>query len=259
MSNGGTEYGVPAVELKGVSFSYGNGDVLENVDLSVGQRDFAWVVGPNGGGKTTLLKLMLGLLKPRTGSIRIFGEPVNQVRELIGYMPQYTALDPQYPATVLDIALMGRLQHGFFSRVSRQDRHAAEQALETVGLSDRATDSFSVLSGGQQRRLLIARALATKPDILVLDEPTANLDPGIERELFELLAVLNKHLAIVMVSHDPSYVSSTVERVICVNRKVAVHPTTAIQGGAVDDLYGERKRLVRHDLHDHDHHAGEDA
>lgn len=236
------------IAIEGLTFRYNSVPVLEDVNLKIGEKEFVWVVGPNGGGKTTLLKLMLGLLKPGRGMIRVFGQSPGKARPRVGYMPQYVRLDPQFPVDVMSIVLMGRLGNGVRWGPHRsQDKEAVAQALREVGLWEKRGHSFSTLSGGQQRRLLIARALACEPDLLLLDEPTANLDIAVEQELFELLRKLNQRLTIVMVSHDPAFVSQFVERVVCVNRKVAVHPTSEMEEEIMNELYGRQVRMVRHD------------
>jgi len=240
----------PVVLLKDVAFSYGGAPVLDNVNLRILTGDFLWVVGPNGGGKTTLIRIILGLLRPQAGIVRVFGEEPARGRLRIGYMPQQVKMDLQFPATVMDLTLMGRLGHSSsHGRYSSTDRQAAINALESVDLVSLSSRRLSDLSGGELRRLLIARALACTPDLLILDEPTANLDKSTEHEMFDLLEKLNEHITIVMVSHDPAFVSSSVERVACVNRTVSVHPTESIDDNSVMELYGVPVRAVRHDLH----------
>lgn len=234
--------------IKGLSFSYDGVQALEDVNLNIDEKDFVWVVGPNGGGKTTLLKLILGLLHPRKGKVRVFGKPPEASRSRIGYMPQYAHLDNRFPVNVLDVALMGRLGNGRkFGPFRTRDKFAAEKALGEVGLLNLRNRPFSALSGGQRRRLLIARALASEPDLLILDEPTASLDLLVEKELYELLQRLNERLTIVMVSHDPAFVSKFVKRVVCVNRRVSEHPTCEVNGEFMGDLLGGERRMVRHD------------
>ncbi len=236
-----------AIFIKDLCFSYDGHPVLEDVNLSIPQGDFVSVVGPNGGGKTTLLKLMLGLLRPSRGEVRVFGAPPEQARPRIGYMPQQAQMDPQFPATVMDVALMGRLGHGrTFGPYSRKDKDIVSSALDQVGLYDLRKKAFSTISGGQRQRLLIARALACEPDLLLLDEPTANLDQVMEGDLYELLQTLNQRLTVVMVSHDIGFVSEVVKSVICVKRKVLMHPTTEITGEIINEIYGSPMRMVRH-------------
>lgn len=236
------------VSFEGVSFRYNDESILEQVDLRIHDGEFAWIVGPNGGGKTTLVKLLLGLLHPTRGGVRVFGALPERVRHRIGYMAQQVNVDPRFPIDVLGVALMGREGSGRrFGRYTRADRLAAMKALEHVGLSERAGSRFSELSGGQMRRLLIARALAGEPDLLVLDEPMANLDPAVQRSLYELLDHLNQHLTVVMVSHDPAFVAGSVERAVCVNRRVQVHPTSKMTEDVLADLYGAgAMRFVQH-------------
>ena len=238
------------IKIEHVSFGYSRNAVLEDANLTVHERDFIWVVGPNGGGKTTLLKLMLGLLQPASGKVTVFGRNPQDVRSRIGYMPQYVDIDPHFPVSVMDIVLMGRLGNGHgFGRYSHDDRLAAERALAGVGLEDLGDRHFSTLSGGQQRRLLIARALASEPEILMLDEPMANLDLVVAEDIQALLHRLNEKLTVVMVSHDPALVSKNVKNVVCVNRTVAIHPTCEVDSRMLGDLYRGQVRMVRHDQH----------
>jgi zinc transport system ATP-binding protein len=173
-------------------------------------------------------------------------------------MPQFTHLDPKFPVSALDVALMGRLGNGHnFGPFRGADRKSAEKALGQVGLYDMRHRQFSSLSGGEQRRLLIARALACEPELLLLDEPTANLDMVIEKELFQLLQKLNERLTIILVSHEPTFVSDFVKRVICVNRHISEHPTSAVKSEFMGDLYNGERRMVRHDKHVHNDRRGE--
>ena len=240
----------PAVEIKQASFSYNGRPVLSDVSLTIAEHDFSWIVGPNGGGKTTLLKLMLGLLQPSTGTVRLLGASPRRGRRQVGYMPQHMRHDNQFPVDVVDVVLLGRIENrsplGFFRR---HDRELALEALREVGMVDRARTRFSELSGGEQRRVLIARALSGKPRLLLLDEPTANLDLRVEEELFDLLQHLNQRLTIVMVSHDPAFVSPFVKSVICVKEHVHVHPTAEIDAAIMSELYGRPIRMIRHDRH----------
>lgn len=242
----------PAVELHNVSFSYGADWVLEEVDLAILDGDFVALVGPNGGGKTTLLRLILGLLRPSRGTIRVYGEGPASQRKRIGYIPQRHELDPQFPATVMDVVLMGRLGLGLsWGFHHRGDRPAAEKALEEVHLLDARNELFRDLSGGQQQRALIARALACDPHLLLLDEPTANLDVHMEGALYALLSEINQRMTVVLVSHDLGVVSNLVRTVVCVNRHIAVHPTSELTGDRLSEVYGDSIRMVRHDHSSH--------
>jgi len=243
----------PVISLCGVSFSYGGAPVLENVCLDIGRRELVCVVGPNGGGKTTLVKLILGLLKPEAGEIRVFGRPPWQARLNIGYMPQHVLYDPQFPVTAMDIVLMGRLGRrgfsGFFGWPNREDRQAAFEALRQVDMEGCCRLPFTSLSGGQRQRVLVARAICSWPELLLLDEPTANIDTLVGSRLWDLLRELNKQMTILMVTHDLGFVSNLVEKVICVNRRVVVHPTTHVTGEVISDIYGVEVNMVRHGQH----------
>lgn len=245
----------PVISLRGVTFSYGGEPALEDVTLSVADRQAVCIVGPNGGGKTTLVKLILGLLTPQRGEIRVFGQLPHKARLRVGYMPQHVQHDPLFPVTVMDIVLMGRLGQGGLGGVlgwpGRVDRHAAQDALVQVGMEDCGPRPFAALSGGQRQRVLIARALCCKPDLLLLDEPTSNVDSMVEARLLDLLRELNKRMTIVMVSHDLGFVSGLVESVICVNRRVVIHPTSQMTGQAIHDIYGGEVRVVRHNNFSH--------
>ena len=228
----------PIIELHNVSFSYQAAPVLEDVNLTIYDRESICIVGPNGGGKTTLLRLLLGQLRPTHGEIRIFGKPPEQARLQIGYMPQRADYDPMFPVTVMDVVLMARLGgrqtgmvgglYGWLGWYSRKDRAAARDALDQVHMADAARRSFAELSGGQRQRVLIARALCCQPELLLLDEPTANVDSLVEARLFDELRQLAKRMTIVLVSHDVGFVTSLVERVICVNRQaVSIRPASS--------------------------------
>lgn len=238
----------PVISVHGVSFAYDGDLVLRDVCLEVAPRDFACMVGPNGGGKTTLLKLILGLLAPAAGRIRVFGGPPQEARTRIGYMPQHAQVDLRFPVSVADVVLMGRLGRAeIMGPYRRAHRDAACQALREVGLYDLRQRPFGTLSGGQRQRTLIARALASEPELLLLDEPTANLDAPAESDLYELLRRLNERLTVVMVTHDLGFVSRFVRTVICVNRCVVVHPTSEITGEIIREIYGADVCMIRHD------------
>jgi zinc transport system ATP-binding protein len=238
----------PIIQIENVSFSYDGEPVLSNVNLTVQNRDFASIVGPNGGGKTTLLKIILGMEKPDSGRVKVFGQAPEKNRYRIGYVPQNADFDPKFPITVSEVVLTGRLNHKrWYGRYTGEDKQIVRKSLSEVGLPGLENRPFSRLSGGQTQRVLIARALASKPEVLLLDEPTANLDPQAERELYELLSTLNQRLTILLVSHDLNFVSSFVKSVICVNRKVAVHPTGDVPESIGKDIFGKDMRIILHD------------
>jgi len=236
------------IELEKISFAYDGFSVLEDVSFCIRAGEFICVVGPNGGGKTTLLKLILGLLKPTSGSLSVFGMQAEQGRKRIGYVPQHAQVDPQFPVTALDVVLMGRLSHGPWSGFyTVGDRQAARDSLGQLGLLDFSSRPFSALSGGQRQRVLIARALVGEPELLLLDEPTSSLDLHVENEFYELLSDINKRLTIVLVSHDLGFVTPFATSVVCVKRFVQIHPTSQLSGDLIRDIYGTDMLMVRHD------------
>ncbi len=250
----------PAIQIDNLSFRYDEPLVLEDVNLCLHRGEFACIVGPNGGGKTTLLKLLLGLLEPTRGTIQIFGASVASARGQIGYMPQHAALDRQFPVSVLDVVLLGRLTGRLaIGPYRKADRAAAHAALDSVGLTSLAQRPFSDLSGGQRQRVLIARALVCNPRLLLLDEPTANLDRIVQDDFYALVRELKRDISIVMVSHDLGFVSKEVERVICVNREVHEHPTRELTGDALAHIYGTEMRMIRHDQEQPHRHEQEPA
>jgi len=240
----------PPVVISNLSFSYNQIEILRNINLTFHNKEFIWIVGPNGGGKTTLLKLILGLLTPSSGEIKLFGNPPLDIRGRIGYVPQHVKLDYKFPVSIKEIVLMGRLSSSIsMSGYSKDDKKAADEAMEIVGLTEKKNILLSELSGGYQRRLLIARAIVSHPDLMILDEPTANLDKEIAQELLNLLKKLNDQMTIIMVSHDPSFVSDFIEKVVCVNHGAVVHPTSTIDVNSISHIYSSPMRTVRHDVH----------
>ena len=205
------------VSFQSVDFSYNGASVLENVDFSIPDNAFISIVGPNGGGKTTLLRLVLGLINPTRGTIKVFGLPPEKARTLVGYMPQHLQFDSHFPVTVLDVVLMGRLGNGIrFGFYRRKDKAICLEALKKLEMYDARNQSFGSLSGGQRQRVLVARALAVEPQMLLLDEPTSNVDIAGETELFELLHDISQAITVVVVSHDIGFcITLRGERCLC--------------------------------------------
>ena len=236
-----------AIKLDQVSYHYDERLILNDVNLTVVANDSICIVGPNGGGKTTLIKLIIGLLRPDTGTISIFGKQPEDAHQLIGYVPQYAQYDRQFPISVREVVCMGRMGNSWSGWYSKEDRVKTMEALAEVGLADLAGRSFSALSGGQRQRVLIARALASGGEILILDEPTANIDRESESHFFDLLRELNKRMTILMVTHDVGFASSFFNRIACVNREVIIHPTSELTGRLIRDMYGGDLQMIRHD------------
>lgn len=228
----------PIIAVRDLWFSYNGIPVLAAVSLLVNQGDFLALLGPNGGGKTTLLKLMLGLLRPDRGTIHVFGELPGKSSHRIGYMPQHLHFNQSFPISVLDSVLMGRLKPGRgWSRYTQRDKLAAQQALERVEMWEYRNRRVGELSGGQQQRVFIARALVDEPEVLFLDEPTTSVDTKHQTDLFEILKELNETVTIVVVSHDVGIVSSHVKSVACVNQQVFVHSDAEITEEMLEMAY----------------------
>lgn len=236
-----------AITIDGLRFGYDSQPVLVDVNLTIDALDSICIVGPNGGGKTTLIKLILGLLSPDTGTVRIFGRKPEEARLRIGYVPQYAQYDPQFPISVLEVVCMGRLGRSFTGNYSREDREQAMEALAEIDLTAIAARPFSSISGGQRQRVLIARALASRGDILILDEPTANIDHESELQFFDLLRNLNQRMTILMVTHEVGFASTFFRRIACVNKEVKIHPTSVLTGDLIRDMYGGDLQMIRHD------------
>jgi zinc transport system ATP-binding protein len=235
------------ISLTGVDFSYNGELVLKDVNLEVHEREMIGIIGPNGGGKTTLLRLILGLLKPRRGEVLVFGQPPARSSHRLGYVPQHMLYDNRFPVSVLDVVLMGLTGKSSLGPFARATVRKAEEALASVNLSDFRNNPFAELSGGQRQRVLIARALASSPDMLLFDEPTANVDTTAGEKLYEILEQLNARMTILIVSHDIGFVNRHITSVVCVNQQVVVHPTSGLAGQNIIDLYGHDMALIRHD------------
>jgi len=226
------------VEIRNVCFSYNGQEVLQDVNFDVAEGDFIAMIGPNGGGKTTLLRLMLGLLKPDQGSVRVLGMPAQKASHHIGYVPQEVHGNRSFPITALEVVLMGKLGPGKrFSRKSRQDREEAMEALARMDMAVLAGRRIDELSGGQRQRVYIARALVTRPKLLLLDEPTASIDTRGQSDFFKLLKDINKDVTILVVSHDLLVISTYVKSVACVNKRLHYHCQAEITGDMVDMMY----------------------
>lgn len=226
---------------------YDNESVLEDVSLTVYERDFIGMIGPNGGGKTTLIKVLLGLLRPKRGSVSIMGQPVEIGRHHIGYVPQIVVFDRSFPIRVWDVVRMGRLnkQH-LLRRYNKNDNAIVADMLRRVDMLNLKDRPIGELSGGQRQRVYIARALATQPQILLLDEPTASVDPQIRSDIFELLRTLNEQITIILVSHDMNAVSSYVKTVGCLNRRLFYHDDKSITPDMLDTAYHCPVDLIAH-------------
>ena len=235
------------VIFEGVSFSYGGPMVLEQVDLAVDEGEFVGLVGPNGGGKSTLLKILLGLLEPGSGRVQVLGLAPARARSALGYVPQFAAFPRDFPISAEEVVLQGRLDRArLLGGYRAADREVARQALMETGVWDLRVRPIGTLSGGQLQRVLIARALATQPKLLILDEPTASIDPRAEMDIFDLLKELKARMTILVVSHDIGFISQYVTRIACLNRTLVCHSASELTGEMIQQLYGAPVRMIRH-------------
>ncbi len=245
------------IEVKDVSFAYGEELVLENVNLNIHKGDYLGIIGPNGGGKTTLLKIMLGLLTPKTGSVKMFDQEIKTFKDWykVGYVPQkVTSFDVNFPATVYEVAAMGRYgKKGLFRGLDKADKKIIEDSLKHVEMLEFKDRIIGDLSGGQQQKVFIARALAASPEVIFLDEPTAGVDIPSQDQFYELLKKLNHELelTLVLVSHDIEAVVSEVTEIAFVNKAVTYDDNPIdIKGGKLQKLYGDKKHVF-HQHHQH--------
>jgi zinc transport system ATP-binding protein len=240
------------IKIRDLHFSYGGPTILENIRLDIKAKEFVGVVGPNGSGKTTLLKIILGLLEADNGSVEILGKPPHQAVKEIGYMPQLTPFSRDFPISVEETVLMGRLgKTSSIGLFSKEDKKLAIESMEAVEILDLRKRSIGSLSGGQLQRVLIARALTCNPEIMILDEPTANVDMKVEKDIFDLLKKLNEKITIIVVTHDIGFISQYITKVACINRTLVCHPTSELTGETIENLYGTHVHMVHH------HHEGE--
>jgi zinc transport system ATP-binding protein len=235
------------VSIRNVWLSYEEVPALEDVSLSVIRHDFLGIIGPNGGGKSTLLKVILGLLPPASGSVRVFGKSPVQARSRIGYVAQRPDFDRDFPVSVRDIVMMGCYgRTGLFRRYHGTDRQAANKAIAQVGMTGSENIQIGRLSGGQQQRVFLARALVAGPDLLLLDEPTASIDPIMQAGFYELLEELKKDLTIIMVSHDIGAISVYVDKIACLNRQLYYHGSKEISPEILEATYKCPIQLITH-------------
>jgi len=241
----------PALTIEGLSVRYNGYPALEDVTLRVSKGDILGIIGPNGAGKSTLLKTVLGLVPAWQGRIRVLGEPVANNRRQVGYMPQVEQVDWDFPVTVGDVALMGRYaRRGLLRRTSKEDREAAEDSLVRVGILDLRNRLIGELSGGQRRRVLLARALANQPDLLLLDEPMAGLDATAQHQFLDIIGRLREGGATVVLStHDLSCVSQRCDKAACLNRRLVAYgtPEEVLNEDVLGETFGTHLLLVHVD------------
>ncbi|MBN1301623.1 MAG: ABC transporter ATP-binding protein [Melioribacteraceae bacterium] len=231
------------VELNNVSVKYGDSLILEDINLRVAENEFLGIIGPNGGGKTTLLKVLSGLIKPKSGSVTIGGKKIETQKSLVGYVPQFTSFNNDFPINVLEVVKMGRL-----GKMGNENDDQILKCLETMQILNLRDEQIGNLSGGQKQRVLIARALVGGPKILLLDEPTASIDSKTGKSVYELLNKLNETTTIILVSHDIGAISRHVKKIGCLNKKLVYHDTKEITKEMLESTYQCPVDLIAHGI-----------
>ncbi|WP_071515623.1 metal ABC transporter ATP-binding protein [Geitlerinema sp. PCC 9228] len=235
------------ISIQGLSVRYNRHLVLENIHLSVKERDFIGLIGPNGGGKTTLFKVLLGLAKPVSGRVKILDKNIRRGRRYIGYVPQLAKFDRDFPINVWEVVRMGRLgKRPLLKSYTAKDDEVVAQVLQQVEMWHLRDRPMGELSGGQQQRTYIARALASEPEILLLDEPTASIDPQLSASIYDLLEKLNENITILMVSHDMGAIASHVKSVGCLNRHLYYHGEKLLTPEMLEEAYQCPIDLIAH-------------
>ena len=246
-------------DLKNLNFNVNGQTILSNISLEIFSGQYIAIIGPNGGGKTTLIRMLLGLEKPSSGEIRIFGKKLKNFKEWhkIGYVPQRAShVDSSFPATVLDIVKMGRTsQRKLFSTFSQEDKNLVHDAMLKMDVLDLTDKMIGTLSGGQRQRVMIARALASKPEILILDEPNTGVDMLSQKSFYALLRKLNKedNITIVFITHDIGVIADDIARLFTINQKAIIcnNPKQTLSCEEMSDLYGIEAHLLHNHKHEH--------
>jgi len=250
---------VPIFDVKNLSFNIKDVKILSNISFEIFNAQYIAIIGPNGGGKTTLIRLLLGLEQPTFGEIRIFGKKIKDFRDWykIGYVPQRAShVDANFPATVLDVVSMGLIsQKGFFSKTTEEDKKAIYSAMQKMDIADLENKMIGTLSGGQRQRVMCARALASKPEILILDEPNTGVDAISQNRFYTLLKKLNKEqkITIVFITHDIGVIADDIARLFSVNQKLTTcnNPKQALSCQEMSELYGIDAHLIHNHKHGH--------
>lgn len=253
------KFSVPIFDVKNLSFVVKEQTILSNISLEIFPSEYIAIIGPNGGGKTTLVRMLLGLEKPTNGEVKIYGKKLSQFKEWykIGYVPQRASLvDGSFPATVLDIVNMGRTsQRGLFSTLSKSDRTFVYDAMQKMDILDLADKMVGTLSGGQRQRVMIARALASNPKILILDEPNTGVDAASQKNFYALLRELNKKdgITIVFITHDIGVIADDIARLFTINQKAIIcnNPKQTLSCEEMSSLYGIDAHLLHNHRHEH--------
>ena len=238
-----------AIEVKNLSVKYGNHYALKNITMDIECGDYLGIIGPNGGGKTTLLKALLNLIDHECDQILFFDQPLAKIKKEISYVPQISKVDRTYPISVLEVVLGSKLKKSLnpFYKYDKKDMDSAYEALKKVNIEKLANRQIQKLSGGEFQRLLIARAIASSPKLLLLDEPTANVDPNSRNIIYNLLDLLNSiGVTILMVSHDTMAISSKVKNIACISENLIYHGGPHLTQNVIDKMYGCPIDLIAH-------------
>lgn len=232
------------IELENVSVYYDNVCALKDIILKVKEKEFLGIIGPNGGGKTTLIKVLLGLIKPSTGTVKT-KEDIT-----MGYVPQFTFFNRQFPVNVIDVILMGKLRKPMrlFHKFAALDVEKADIIMEQLGILELRNRQIKQLSGGQLQKVLMARALAVEPRVLLLDEPTASIDAHYTTEIYEILKKINQQVTIVLITHDIGAISTYVDSIACLNRELFYHEDAKLTDNSIQKVYGCPIDLIAHGL-----------
>ena len=235
------------VKLNNVWFYYDGKLALKEVNLLVYEKDFLGIIGPNGGGKTTLLKVILGLVKPNQGEVSIFNLFPEEGKKYIGYVPQNFLFDQDFPIDVFNVVMMGRYpRRGLINRYTKEDKKATLEALKKVNMVDYKDEQIGRLSGGEQQRVSLARALVNNPKLLLLDEPLASIDAKMRKSFYELLGKLNEEITIILISHDIGAVSTYVKKIACLNQVLFYHGAKEIKKQDLERVYQCPIDLIAH-------------
>lgn len=236
-----------AVEINDLSVKFNEQLVLKDINFSIGEKDFVAIIGPNGGGKSTLLKIILGILTPDTGDVKVFGKAPKKARNLMGYLSQNLKFDHDFPINVFETVLTGRY-HGLFNGYTKKDDEVVLQALKDVEMDEFKDRQISKLSGGQMQRVFIARAIVREPKLLIMDEPMASIDPEMQHSFYELMSRLKNNMAIVLVSHDVGAVSTHVDKIVCLNQELFYHGPVENAANGLEEIYHCPIELISHGI-----------
>ena len=253
------KFNLPIFDIKNLSFIVKGQRILSNISLEIFRSEYIAIIGPNGGGKTTLVRMLLGLEKPTSGEVKIYGKKLSDFKEWykIGYVPQRAShVDSSFPATVLDIVKMGRTsQGGIFSSFNETDKKLVYDAMGKMDILDLQDKMIGTLSGGQRQRAMIARALASNPEILILDEPNTGVDVASQKNFYALLRKLNQEdrITIVFITHDIGVIADDIARLFTINEKAIIcnDPKHLLSCQEMSELYGIDAHLLHNHKHEH--------